>query len=216
MSEYFRNPHDTIGEYTRSEIDRDCLPLSRDMINRNKEPLLAVAVRKLQQNGKISILDAGCGTGHALFDIYDQLSFRTGVGQQNIKAVGVNLADYSNESRDSYARRAIKDKKLTYIVSDIEDVDLKPESFDLIYSYEVLIHTPNTKAARIINHLLGFLKPDGTLYVGLTPEQFDSSFIQASLRNLENAGGDVFHYAKQQNEQGRVFLALQKTIPENI
>lgn len=215
MSEYFRNPHDTVGEFTRSEIDRDCLPLSRDMINRNKEPFLGVAVKKLQKKGSISLLDAGCGTGHALFDIYDQLSFRTG-GSKNIKAVGVNLDDYSNESRNPYARRAIKDRRIEYVVSDIEDVEFKPESFDLIYSYEVLIHTPNTKAARIINHLIDFLKPDGTLYIGLTPEQLSSSFIQASLRTIENAGGDIFQYAKQQNGQERVFLALQKTIPENI
>jgi ubiquinone/menaquinone biosynthesis C-methylase UbiE len=44
-------------------------------------------------------------------------------------------------------------------VSDVENLDFKDGVFDLVYSWGVLHHTPNTPAA--IGHILRVLKPGG-------------------------------------------------------
>jgi SAM-dependent methyltransferase len=204
-----KNPDDTLGIFFRMEIDRSSTSISREMKDEFGASLMDIVLGKCKQQGQIAVLDAGCGTGHALYDIREQLRGRVGVGSEKITTVGVNDVDFSDESENSYVRSSIEDGKIRYLVDDLETVQLQSKAFDVIYSYETLIYNATPKVTRIVDRLLLSLADKGVLMFNVTGGQRDNpefrKFLEQKLDEYE-----IFAYnLKHKKDAVRTFVVMQ-------
>lgn len=185
-----RKPDNTVGNfYFRFEIDRDGSLMLRDMRDEEGNEILQTAIDKLRDQGQISILDAGCGTGRTLYKMREQLLFRTSSAPEAVTAVGINSEDYSDESEEFSTRNAIANQDIQYVVSDLETVRLPPNSFDLITSYEVLIHNKPPRITEIARNLLPCLKDDGLFIFSIHPFQKYDPVLKTFLEEEIHAMG---------------------------
>jgi arsenite methyltransferase len=123
-----------------------------------------------------SILDAGCGNGR---DVR-----RLAALCPQTKVVGVDVSDAVDT--------AIENTNHLLNVSIIRDnisapAHLEPLSFDCIYSFGVMHHTPNTKAA--LASLVGLLRPGGeivfTIYRRKSPmREFTDDYVREALQSM--------------------------------
>lgn len=101
-----------------------------------------------QLQGKL-VLDAGCGMGR-----FAEVAARHGA-----TVIGVDLS-FAVE----VARQNLKDQSgIHWVQADLMDLPFAPETFDLIYSFGVLHHTPNAKGA--FSKIAPLLKPGGRMAV---------------------------------------------------
>lgn len=96
-----------------------------------------------------TVLDAGCGVGR-----FAEVAAKYGAE--------VVCADLSYAVESAY-KNIGKSENINIIQADIMNLPLKPESFDLVYSYGVLHHTPNARLA--FNAIAGFVKPKGKISI---------------------------------------------------
>jgi len=205
-----------IAKYELPEIDHSISMPSQDMLDNRREPLIGVALEILRKNGSISVLDAGCGTGFALFELKDELLHRTG-NKHNpsiVQATGISLEDYSQKSENRFAREAIKNQYSNYIVDDLSSVNLIQESIDLCWSHEVLIHNSNEKIVKIINNILPAIKPNGYFYFNLNPDQRNSPEVSSVIQDLKEKDNYVYEYSKEDRyyNEKRIFVMIKKKI----
>jgi len=99
------------------------------------------------------VLEIGCGVG------IDGMEF----AQNGAEYIGVDASKKSIELAKSYF--AFEGKKTNLLVADAEMLPFKDNSFDLVYSWGVLHHTPNTQKA--INEAYRVLKPGGQCIIML-------------------------------------------------
>ncbi len=205
---------DQVGSFFRVNIDRSTYPMSGEFLDEEGTPLLGAAINTLRNNKSLAMLDAGCGTGHTVWEVRDQALFRTGnyPNPDIVKAIGVNDTDFSQESSKKEVREAISDESIRYIVNDIETVDIPLASQDLIWSFEVMLHNPNPKVARIIRHLLPMLKPNGRFYFNITPEQRNDPEISSAIDDAKENGMFAFEYEKEKSDDKRTFVMLRNEV----
>lgn len=105
-----------------------------------------------QYKGK-KILEIGCGVGT------DLRQFARGGGE----TVGIDLSKNSIK----LANQGFKESGYqgNFMVGDGENLGFKDHSFDLVYSFGVLHHTPNTQKA--IDEIYRVLKPNGEAIIML-------------------------------------------------
>jgi 2-polyprenyl-3-methyl-5-hydroxy-6-metoxy-1,4-benzoquinol methylase len=110
------------------------------------EKLIAV----LGLNERNRALDVGCGVGATT----EYISDLTGA-----KITGIDLAEPCVER----ARERTRDKaeRLNFLIANINDIDLAPESFDTIISVDTLYFAKDL--TRTIGQLKTLLKPDGQM-----------------------------------------------------
>ena len=112
----------------------------------------------------LTVLDAGCGSGR-----YAEVFSRFGatvVGVDRTRAIDMamrNLGDRDN---------------VHLLQGDLFALPLKPASFDIVYSFGVLHHTPDTREA--FSRLVPLVKPGGLIYVALY-----SSYNKALVRSSD-------------------------------
>jgi SAM-dependent methyltransferase len=213
-----RKPDDTIGNfYFRLEIDRNGVLMLTDMRDEEDRDILQAAVSTLHDQGHIAILDAGCGTGHSLNRMREELISRTGLPTKVIAAVGVNDVDFSDESEELTTRDAIANGNIRYVVDDLETVKLPKKSFDLITSYEVLIHNKPPKIAAIIKNLLPSLKDDGLFILDIHPFQKYDPTLKAFLEEeLVEMGYKTSEYRiiTDCGLTERIFIRIRRNPPD--
>ena len=216
MTEY-KDLEDRVGNYQRALIDRGIISYSGDFLGPKGENLISAALNKLRDKGQISILDAGCGTGRALFELKDQLLLRTQQREKPeiIKAVGVSDEDFSKESEMMAVRSAVSKGFIKYIVGKLETVKFPPNSLDLIVSYETLIHNNNNNVVKILNNMLKTLAPEGIFYFDLLEEQRFSPQISEMLKKVRQGEYEVYEYKPEEKppwaEEERIFITLKKS-----
>lgn len=188
-----RDELDLIDGYERSMLDRDLLEASR-YFSDTRGPLMRVLTDIFSRQGQIALLDAGCGTGHTLWEFKEHLLRIANKKDypELVKAVGVNEKDYSDQSMFARVSRDVRDGYLDYIIGDLETVHLPKDIFDVGYMYEVLFHNTTDKAVRIIRNILPSIKPLGLLWFNLPPMQFDQPEFTKLMDNLKNEGVKVF------------------------
>ena len=217
MSE-FKDSADRVGEYQRFNIDRGIFSYSEFLDkDKNGENLISIALDKLRNEGKISILDAGCGTGRALFGLKDQLLFRTQQKENPnvVEAVGVNDKNFSKESEMWLVHKANAEGFIRYIIDRLETVKLPPNYFDLIISYETLIHNSDDNVVNIMENMVKSLAPGGRFYFDLLAEQHSNPQISEFLKKAKQEKYKVYENSMEkkplwQEEEERIFVVLEK------
>jgi ubiquinone/menaquinone biosynthesis C-methylase UbiE len=126
------------------------------------------------------ILDAGCGITFFPFFLNDKFS-----------DINLDLLDYSKSAEKFY-----KDSKFKFINNDLNSIDIKDESYDLIYSISTLEHIETY--SHVIRELIRILKPGGKLII-----TFDVSFSQHDLINTKNADEFINSTLFQLNNENR-------------
>jgi SAM-dependent methyltransferase len=204
-----RQLHDYIDGYLRAEIDREGSGAIGEYRDASGASMFEIALAKLGRQGKISILDAGCGTASMLYRFRSKLLLRTLRDPDKIITVGINDVDYSDESSRTQVRDAIKLGDIPYLVANLEEADFSNHTFDIVYCHEVLNHHPNEKAERSVKNLLTALKPDGILFFNIDIRQKDEFriFLQTGV---EYGKYDIYAYDKEyKNKQKRIYVAIR-------
>jgi SAM-dependent methyltransferase len=173
-----RNPEDAMTRHlSRSEIDRGFISIAK-MKDETGERVTGIILNRYRAQHQVAVLDGGCGTGRALYEIRDQLKLREKAGASSMMMVGVNDVDYSDESEDLDVREAIKNGEIQYMVDDLATVQLPTQAFDAIYLHEVLIHNGVGTTAKIVDNLLSSLKPDGVFIFNITRDQWNDDKLR--------------------------------------
>lgn len=131
--------------------------------------ILASVQRESQRLGRpLKIFDAGCGTGRLC---------------QLLSAQGhsVSGCDFSDEALRLCNLRRVKN----IFKADLNTLNLKPESYDLITSIDVLYHTGISDDAAVMRHLRNGLKPDGMLILNLVACEFLRSTHDIAVHTRE-------------------------------
>jgi cyclopropane fatty-acyl-phospholipid synthase-like methyltransferase len=110
------------------------------------EKLIAV----LDLNEQSRVLDVGCGIGATT----EYISDLTGA-----KVTGIDLAEPCIER--ARERAGAKADRLSFLIADINDIDIAPESFDTVISVDTLYFTKDL--TKTIGQLKASLKPDGQM-----------------------------------------------------
>lgn len=215
----FKDSTDKVGEYQRVNVDRSIFSYSEFLDkDKNGENLISLALSKLRNKGKIAILDAGCGTGRALFGFKEQILFRTKQEKNPnvVEAVGINDNDFSKESEMWRVHKANAKGFIKYIVGKLETVKLPPNSFDLILSYETLIHNSDDNVVNIMENMVKSLAPGGRFYFDLLEEQRSNPQISKFFEKAKQEKYKVYESQTKkkplwQEVEERVFVVLEKS-----
>ena len=180
-----RMPYDKVGDYYRSELDRGISGLQSEVWQNLGPSMVRVIKDKYTAQGYISVLDAGCGTGKHLWEMLD----RDFENCSNVRLTGVSKEDYSDESEWWMVRAAVTDGTIAYALADLTVDELPSESFDAIYSYEVLTHLEDA-ADTALRNFLQALAPEGVLFFNASGTQRDQL-----VATLAEHGGLDYKYA---------------------
>jgi len=104
-------------------------------------------LKQRTEAGAVSILEAGCGR-RWYFDLQDTHYRLTGVDLDSVA-----LESRKNEQKDLHEA----------IVGDLRNVELMPDSYDVIYNKYVLEHVEG--AQQVLDNFCRWLKPSGLLIV---------------------------------------------------
>lgn len=118
----------------------------------NDAPWIKRLIDSIPVKGK-KVLEVGCGMG------VDLLEF----AKNGARVTGIDLVD--NHLKLASRLFALNKLEAKLLNADAEDLPFPPEAFDIVYSFGVLHHTPNTQKA--IDEVQRVLRPNGTAIVGL-------------------------------------------------
>ena len=121
-------------------------------INKNNWPesLFAKRVYLFIKNKRLkTVLDLGCGGGRD-----SQYFSRKGLV---VTALDIATGEQQQEK--------LKRNNIRFIKSDIGDIRLKDDSFDMIYAHLSLHYFDNKKTEKILGNLYKILKPGGYIFI---------------------------------------------------
>ena len=98
---------------------------------------------------KRKILDAGCGTGF-------NLSYYTDLNSHDVYGL-----DIANAALEHVRKRGIK----KVIQASITDIPFKSETFDVVFSFEVVTQTPYDTHDAAFREMIRVLKPGGHFFI---------------------------------------------------
>jgi SAM-dependent methyltransferase len=125
------------------------------------------------------ILDCGCGTGE----------FTCWYAAQGNHVTAVDLSGPSLEQAKVYAEQYDLSDQIDFVRMSVLDLEFADDSFDLVYSYGVLHHTPDP--ARGFKNMVRVCKPGGIIIVSVYSRY--SRFIHRQKQRVINriAGDDI-------------------------
>lgn len=130
-------------------------------------------IEKLEPLSNPTILDVGCGTGYALFELYKKLD---GSGDYHGIDISENMI---KEARKNANQR--KYNNCTFNVSDAEKMDYPDQTFDLVISNMVLQYLPDQEKG--LKEILRVLKQGGKIAIATEGEHY-GRFYFSLLRDV--------------------------------
>ncbi|MSN25938.1 MAG: methyltransferase domain-containing protein [Geobacter sp.] len=133
------------------------------------ELILSLIERESRRLGHpLDIFDAGCGTGR-LCQLMLQMGHR---------AAGCDAAQE--------ALRLCKERGIdSMVLSDLNSIELDPETYDVITSIDVLYHTGINDDVAVLRRLRSGLKPGGMLLLNLVAHEFLRSSHDLAVHTRE-------------------------------
>ena len=116
------------------------------------EPFIQKFAQFEKWNGK-TVLEIGCGLG------IDGIEF----AKNGANYTGIDISDKSIELAKTYFD--LNNQKGNLLLADDENLPFENDTFDLVYSWGVLYHTPDIRQA--IKEIYRLLKSDGRLIIML-------------------------------------------------
>ncbi|XP_068709033.1 uncharacterized protein [Montipora capricornis] len=110
-----------------------------------------VAMLSLKPGQKV--LDVGCGIGGSGFYMVKHFS---------VDVLGVDLSMNMIDIGKQRAKE-FKDEKVEFVVQDVTTASYEPESFDVVYSRDTILHIEDKKT--LFANFLKWLKPGGELLI---------------------------------------------------
>jgi len=154
---------------------------------------------KLKAGDKI--LDIGCGTGAFLSDIRKKI--------KNIKCYGIDI------SKDAISLN--KDKNISLLQADMENLPYKNNSFSAIFSLGTVEHSPNTE--KILKEVYRVLKPGGRVLITV-PNKISFFHITKNIKMLFGKWDLGYeksfsprHFRKLLENAGFIQISETKVIP---
>lgn len=141
-----------------------------------KMRLLGLAPEDYQER---KVLDCGCGTGE----------FTCWYAARRNDVTALDLSGPSIEHARAYAARYGLEPRIRFLRRSVLDLDLPDDSFDLVYSYGVLHHTPDPY--RGFQQMLRVCRPGGVVIVSVY-----NRFSRLTIREKQRlvawlGGGDI-------------------------
>jgi len=149
------------------------------------EPFIRKIVRFQEWQGK-KVLEIGCGIG------IDGMEF----AKNGADYTGIDISKESLELAQKYFN--LNNQKANLLVADAEKLPFLDNTFDLVYSWGVLHHTPNPE--RAITEIYRVLKPEGRFCIMLYNRH---SLVASQL------------YLKYGLLRGHPFISLKKLFAEH-
>lgn len=176
-----------LNGYRLSNLDRDSGALHMAFRRLDRKGPKRTLIELCGRQDTVTVLDAGCGTGGQLAWLIGGVATMDGIEPERILADGVSDHDFSTFSRDRFARVAIGAGLINYMVMDLASEELPPDSYDLAYSHEVLMH--NDRPERIIDNVFGSLKPGRAMYFNTDGRQVEQ--VDVHMEKYRRAGAEV-------------------------
>jgi ubiquinone/menaquinone biosynthesis C-methylase UbiE len=123
------------------------------------------AFNQISLSGSEKALDAGCGSGGWLFPLAEKLS------QNGGSVVGLDLSEGMLSDIQAQASRY---SNVELLVGDVQNLQFKDDSFDLVMANFMLYHVPDIE--RAVRELRRVLKPGGT-FIAATNSQLTMSVL---------------------------------------
>ncbi len=135
-----------------------------------------LGVSETEYTGK-RVLDCGCGTGE----------FTCWYASRSNQVTAIDLSAPSIEQARKYAARYGLDQNITFLKRSILEPDLPEDSFDLVYSFGVLHHTPDP--VRGFQNMVRLCKPGGVVVVSVY-NRYARLLLREKQRLLRWISGD--------------------------
>ncbi len=179
------------GEFMRWSTDREFRSYEKNLRGVDGVSPASVALEAAERYGNVALLDAGCGTARALWGMRGFLQSELGTDVP-IRAVGLNIDDFSDESSNQAVRRAIVEEDIEYVLGDIGGAPVEGD-FDVITCYEVLVHMPSWEATLALGQLMPLLRDGGSLFCTILPWQDKTVAYEDLLESADFPYEKAFH-----------------------
>jgi SAM-dependent methyltransferase len=150
---------------------------------------LPISVRRLRTVGAVALLDVGCGTGNTLRTWTEALRPHAS-GPEDISATGINLYDYSEQSKFPETREAIQRGEIEYLVGDAQSMPEIPEGSADVVTACMVLRVENPIA--MLDEMVRVARPGGTVLLNVKGDHnISDSPIMERIWELEDAGCDA-------------------------
>lgn len=159
--------HTLEGGYSIYELDRTFTGIHGDFWLSRGIVLNDIIKESAERDGHLAILDVGCGTGNALSYIRQYLERRE--IEVPVRMVGVSKENFSRESQSWRTRSDAQDGTIGYAVMDVTKEQLPKEVFNIVYSYEMMLHIEEADVA--VANMCDSLADGGVMFFNALPAQ---------------------------------------------
>ncbi len=141
-------------------------------------------IKKLKLKSGMKVLDAGCGSGILLNQLYELFK---------IKGFGVDISDVAINSGNKMSNKNIILKK-----GKLEKLPFKNNFFDVVISFDVLEHIKDKE--KVLKELIRVLKPGGKILLYAISKRdfltwhFILRFLTFNKLGVDNEGGHFREY----------------------
>lgn len=143
-------------------------------------------IKSLNLKGNESVLDFGSGSGAGSKHLAKIL--------QDGHLTCVDISDYWMEK----AKKRMKDNKnVEFLVGQLPELNLKSNSFDVIYIFYVLHHVDKEMRSNIVCEFYKILKTDGRLFIKEPQREYDGMPV-AEIQELMADSGFYEVFAKEE------------------
>lgn len=139
-----------VKESLQAFYDQDAQRRNEDSIQPWKLIERTRFLEELQEQGTVNnLLELGAGTGK------DSLYFQN-------QGFAVTAIDLSPEMI-----KLCREKQLNAHVMDLTQLNFPPETFDAVYAFNSLLHTPKKELLEVLMGIRHIMKPKGLFYLGV-------------------------------------------------